>query len=806
MASLPGFEFRRRFAQLFEINPSLTNKSTQEREFWVPKRALEQLEVGERPEKKIKSSQKPEKSQPNIIINNNLPDQEVADSKIPGVGSREIIEIDDSEDEKEQEIFVKDERNFVQNDAEPCAIELDQAVTGSKREFSDIEISDESDVGKGSSEDESDSEIDYGSQQLRSGFDSHMRSVEKLKLAELIKSIKSETLATPLVSKIAGNLFHRELRTIQINKDQTSARSGSKEYHEEILSAHSAAQQFLRESRQNLIECQAECRAGDSILVQDEAENESKFHCAIIVCLYNEDEESMAHIRYFEKGCDTIIGEIASPRELFVTFKCANISKTEIRAKIRVDFRGKRDDTNDSAIDLTEEEYHRSPDRYFYRLGYDNSLQSFSEAKEIATQEEESLFEECECCPLNRVRCEENHQPLRILNWNKKQKSATGFIYKGTKYQLKDFIYFISKPISGSKGPHPYSIGQIQNIRVTCLKGQPSVKLTVDNYERYDDHFRLKRSQEIEMKIPFAIRDNRRVFWWNCKLLNPKDLDGHCFVRHIEQIEDLNIYKDLDNTFWVQEYIPNDLEKDLITVEDLELMPKEHLTYSKANEQRLEKERKQEMTKMDGTKLNTLDIFSGAGRLSQGLHESGVVGTSYAIESDTAAYETFARNFLEAIVYNYGAGKFLERAMKIDAGLVQGIPHDIDGKKGPRMHSKGDIDMIVGGPPCQGWSRANRQNNPKKILKNPICPMRESIAIFLSYVEFYRPKYCLLENATGLKHHTLNGTDIPNYSSDKGLLISGAMKYILQEIFKDINVNIQLCKQVPMVYLLLEDV
>ncbi|KAF7941765.1 uncharacterized protein EAE97_006602 [Botrytis byssoidea] len=800
MASLPGFEFRRRFSQLFEINPSLTNneaytileassfdvpktcleiakkkqESIQEREFWIPKRALEQLEVSERPEKKIKSSQKTEQSQLKIIINNKLPDQEIESSRITQVKIREIIEIDDSDDE--QDVF--------RNDAEPCAIELDQVATGSRREFLNIEISDESDVDKESSEDESDSEIDYGSQKSRSGFDSHMRSVEKLKSAESIKSIKpikpikpdKSTLATPFVSKVAGNVFDRELKTIQINKDQTSAESDAKEYHEEVSSAHSAAQQFLRGSQKNLAECQAACRAGDSILVQD-AKIESKVHCAFIVYLYKENEEPMAHIRYFERGCDTIIGEMASPRVLFMTSRCANISKAEIRAKIRVDFRGKVDDANDSTIDLTEEEYHRSPDRYLYRLGYDSLLQSFSEAKEMVTGARESGFEKCECCSLERVN---DHQPLRILNWNKTQQCATGFIYKGTKYQLKDFIYFISKPTSGSKGPQPYSIGQIQKIKVICLKGQPSVNLTVDSYERYDDHFRLKRSEETDERIPFAIHDNRRVFRWKSKSLNPKDVDGHCFVRHIEQIEDLDIYKDLNDTFWVQEYIPNDLKKDSITVGNLKFMPKEHLTFSKGNEQRLERERKQEMTKMDGLKLNTLEIYSGAGGLKKGFHESGVIGTSYAVEFDTTACETFKLNFPDADVYNDDAGKFLERAMKIEAGLLRNMAHDIDGEKILKMPKKGDIDMIVGGPPCQGWSKVNRKNNPEKLLKNPICPMRESIATFLSYVDFYRPKYCLLENVTGLKHHPLNGTDIPDCTSDNGLLTDGAIKFIFR--------------------------
>ncbi|TEY71700.1 hypothetical protein BOTCAL_0088g00340 [Botryotinia calthae] len=209
-------------------------------------------------------------------------------------------------------------------------------------------------------------------------------------------------------------------------------------------------------------------------------------------------------------------------------------------------------------------------------------------------------------------------------------------------------------------------------------------------------------------------------------------------------------------------------------------MPEEHLAYSKGNKERLERERKQEMDKMHGKNLNALDIFSGAGGSSQGLHESGVIGTTYAIESDTAACETFKKNFPDAIVYNYDANKFLERVMNINAGHVEGISYDTAGNVMSKMPAKGDIDMIVGGPPCQEWSRANRQNNPNKILKKPICPMREAIATLLSYVEFYRPEYFLLENVPGIKHHPLNGNDIPNYPSDGGPLKNGAMKFIFR--------------------------
>lgn len=236
---------------------------------------MERLEASETLEKKVKSSQTPEQSQPNILINNKLSDQKVYDSKIPQEKSREIIEIDDSEDETNQEIVVDDEQNVAQDSADYGGNESDQAVAGSKRELSDIEMFNDSDVDNASPEDKSDSEIDYSSQHLRYAFDPRMKSVEKLKESKspksnkLAKLFKPETCTTIFVSMIAGTLFYRELRPIRINEDQTLVESGYKEYREGIVSAHDSEKMFLRESLDNLIESQAESQAGDSVLVQD---------------------------------------------------------------------------------------------------------------------------------------------------------------------------------------------------------------------------------------------------------------------------------------------------------------------------------------------------------------------------------------------------------------------------------------------------------------------------------------------------------------------------------------------------------
>lgn len=100
-------------------------------------------------------------------------------------------------------------------------------------------------------------------------------------------------------------------------------------------------------------------------------------------------------------------------------------------------------------------------------------------------------------------------------------------------------------------------------------------------------------------------------------------------------------------------------------------------------------------------------------------------------------------------MYNGSANDLLEWVVKHEAGLKPDILYDKDGNQMPRMPSKGEIDMIIGGPPCQGWSDLNRH-------KKPHCGGRELIATYLSYVDFYRPKYFLLENVPGLVRYKVS--------------------------------------------------
>lgn len=63
------------------------------------------------------------------------------------------------------------------------------------------------------------------------------------------------------------------------------------------------------------------------------------------------------------------------------------------------------------------------------------------------------------------------------------------------------------------------------------------------------------------------------------------------------------------------------------------------------------------------------------------------------------------------------------------------------------LHIQGDVDVICGGPPCQGISGYNRFRN----VDAPLTDERNhQIVVFMDIVKFLKPKYVLMENVTDI--------------------------------------------------------
>jgi DNA (cytosine-5)-methyltransferase 1 len=122
-------------------------------------------------------------------------------------------------------------------------------------------------------------------------------------------------------------------------------------------------------------------------------------------------------------------------------------------------------------------------------------------------------------------------------------------------------------------------------------------------------------------------------------------------------------------------------------------------------------------------KLKVLDLFAGAGGLSNGFEQTGKFEVKIAVEINKNASKTYKENHPHV--------KMQEDITKLKFK---------DMKTGELLKEFEDIDVIIGGPPCQGFSNANRQKNTLISSNNQL------VKEYLRAIEEIRPKAFVMEN------------------------------------------------------------
>lgn len=121
------------------------------------------------------------------------------------------------------------------------------------------------------------------------------------------------------------------------------------------------------------------------------------------------------------------------------------------------------------------------------------------------------------------------------------------------------------------------------------------------------------------------------------------------------------------------------------------------------------------------TSLKCLDLFCGAGGFSQGFSEAGIDVIAGIDHWDTAI-ETYQRN---------------HKHLALCQDLSQFSPETFASTSGISS-----VDLIIGGPPCQGFSIAGR--------RDATDPRNSLFMAFVDYLNFFRPKAFLMENVLGI--------------------------------------------------------
>ncbi|MEI8619397.1 DNA cytosine methyltransferase [Pseudoalteromonas sp. B129b] len=131
------------------------------------------------------------------------------------------------------------------------------------------------------------------------------------------------------------------------------------------------------------------------------------------------------------------------------------------------------------------------------------------------------------------------------------------------------------------------------------------------------------------------------------------------------------------------------------------------------------------------TKLTAIDLFSGAGGFSLAAHEVGF-DILAAVEFDQHAANTYQRNIVERLGAN----------THVYAEDI--IPLNIDALMSEKGLKSGDLDLLLGGPPCQGFSTHRIKGRGEDDPRNKL------LLRYFDFVEKLMPKAFLVENVPGL--------------------------------------------------------
>lgn len=161
-------------------------------------------------------------------------------------------------------------------------------------------------------------------------------------------------------------------------------------------------------------------------------------------------------------------------------------------------------------------------------------------------------------------------------------------------------------------------------------------------------------------------------------------------------------------------------------------------------------------------KLTVIDLFSGAGGLSEGFLQTNLFEFVAHVEWEMPMVKTLRKNLVNR--WGYSEEEAIKRVIKFDIQktdeLMKGSwskdtiemygneNSDVlqkDGIDGLLNNKK--VDVIIGGPPCQAYSLAGRAQDPNSMKNDYRNYLFES---FVKVVDHYRPKVFVFENVPGI--------------------------------------------------------
>ncbi|TKA83281.1 hypothetical protein B0A55_00790 [Friedmanniomyces simplex] len=166
-------------------------------------------------------------------------------------------------------------------------------------------------------------------------------------------------------------------------------------------------------------------------------------------------------------------------------------------------------------------------------------------------------------------------------------------------------------------------------------------------------------------------------------------------------------------------------------------------------------------------KLRGMGIFCGGGNLDRGLEDSGAAEFDYAVD------------WAEHALHSYRLSSKNPHAQYFLGSVDDYLTAAIAGSStNPSIAKVGAVDLMAGGSPCPGYSALNVNKLSDQSLKNA-----SMVASVVAYVDFYSPKYFILENVVTMTQGMGANKDENVFSQVLAALV--ALGYQVQQFLMD---------------------
>ncbi len=128
-----------------------------------------------------------------------------------------------------------------------------------------------------------------------------------------------------------------------------------------------------------------------------------------------------------------------------------------------------------------------------------------------------------------------------------------------------------------------------------------------------------------------------------------------------------------------------------------------------------------------------IDLFAGCGGLSLGLYNTGRWDGVFALEKNAEAFETLRFNLIERRNHFIWPDWLPQTSLDINY-VISHFSSEL-------RELRGKIDLVAGGPPCQGFSTAGRRDESDK--------RNQLIHSYIKFIRLVQPKVIFFENVRG---------------------------------------------------------